>query len=83
MTRQKYTPAEIARLGGLTAAHNMTPEQRSERARKGGQAVMEKYGKAHMLRLRLNQRQSPDGNPGLAKSNQWNGHLEDNTPNDD
>ena len=68
MTRQKYTPQEVARLGGLTAAHNMTPEQRSERARKGGQAVMEKYGRAHMLRLRLNQRQTdegPDGNPGL------------------
>lgn len=82
MTRQKYTKAEAGRLGGLQYAHNHTPEQRSERARKGGQAVMEKYGKAHMLRLRLNQRQSPDGNPGLAKNNQTTGHLED-TPNDD
>ena len=59
MTRQKYTPQEVARLGGLTAAHNMTAEQRSERARKGGQAVMERYGRAHMLRLRLNQRREP------------------------
>ncbi len=60
MTRQKFTPQEVGRLGGLTAAHRMTPEQRSERARKGGEAVMEKYGRAHMLRLRLNQRQDTE-----------------------
>ena len=58
MPRQKYTRQESGRLGGLTAAHKLTPEQRSERARKGGEAVMAKYGKAHLLRLRLNQRQA-------------------------
>ena len=58
MTRQKLSRSEVARLGGLAAAHNMTPEQRSERSRKGGEAVMEKYGRGHMLRMRLYQRQA-------------------------
>lgn len=50
-TSRKLTKAEAARLGGLTAAHNLSPAERSLRASKGGQAVLEKYGKAHMTRL--------------------------------
>lgn len=60
MSRQKYSHEEAGRLGGLTAAHRMTAEERSERARKGGMAVLEKYGRGHMLRLRLDARQEKD-----------------------
>lgn len=36
---KKLTRTEIAQKAGLQAAKNMTPEQRSERARKGGTAM--------------------------------------------
>lgn len=58
MTRQKMTRQEAGRLGGLQYAHNHTAAERSEQARKGGEANVEKHGRAHMLRLRLNQRQA-------------------------
>lgn len=48
---RKLTNAESGRLGGLTAADRMTPEQRERRASKGGTAAVEKYGRAHMTRL--------------------------------
>lgn len=43
----------IARLGGLTAAQNHTPEERSEMARKRGESTYAKHGKAHYLRMSL------------------------------
>lgn len=47
------TPAERGRLGGLTAAHNLGPEGIKRRGSKGGQATLEKLGKAHFLRMAL------------------------------
>lgn len=49
--RRPLTPAERGRLGGLTAAHNLGPEGVKRRGAKGGQATLEKLGKAHFLRL--------------------------------
>lgn len=48
---RKLTSQESGRLGGLTAADRMSPEQRARRASKGGAAVVEQRGKAHMTRL--------------------------------
>ena len=45
--------AERGRLGGLTAAHRMSPEERTRRAAKGGAAALEKLGKAHYVRMTL------------------------------
>lgn len=49
--KRPLTHAERGRLGGLTAAHNMTPEARKRRAEKAGRAFVEKYGLAAMVRL--------------------------------
>ena len=38
------SPTEKAKKAGLAAAKNMTSEQRSERARKGGLALWKKIG---------------------------------------
>ena len=53
MTVRKLTPQESGQLGGLRSAGNMTPEQRKERAEKGGRARFEKYGREGMVRMRL------------------------------
>lgn len=53
---RKLTPAERGRLGGLAAGHNLTPDERKRRAAKGGQATLEKHGKA--LYVRLNHRKA-------------------------
>lgn len=44
---------QAGRLGGLTSAHRMTPEERQRRAMKGGEAVLEKHGPAHFYRMNL------------------------------
>lgn len=41
-TNNPLTRAEIASMAGKQAAKNMTPEQRSDRARKGGTAMWKK-----------------------------------------
>lgn len=50
-TPRKLTNAESGRLGGLTAAEKMTPEQRERRASKGGASLVEQRGRSHMTRL--------------------------------
>ena len=47
---------EIARMGGLAAhakgkAHRFTSEQAAEAGRKGGAAVVAKYGREHLSRI--------------------------------
>lgn len=49
--RRKLTKSECGRLGGLQNAHNLGAEGRVELARRGGAAVVEKYGAVHMTRL--------------------------------
>lgn len=57
MTQPKKLPAELSgRLGGLTAARNLGPEGTKARATKGGDAVLAKYGRAHMQALALRRR---------------------------
>lgn len=51
MTAPKLTPAERGRLGGLTAAHRLGREGVAARGRKGGEATLEKYGRAQFVRL--------------------------------
>ena len=53
MERRPLTRTEIARLGGLTAADNLSPEQRTARAMKAGNAAREKLGRAHYMRMAL------------------------------
>lgn len=48
---KKMTRQQAGRLGGLTAAHRMTAEQRQERARKAGEAALQKLGPAHFVRM--------------------------------
>jgi hypothetical protein len=47
---RKLTKAEAGRLGGLRAAHALGDDGVKRRARKGGNATLEKHGKAHYLR---------------------------------
>ena len=42
---------ERGRLGGLQAAHNLGADGRKRRAMKGGQAALDKHGKALFVRL--------------------------------
>jgi len=49
--RKKLTRQEIGRLGGLTAADRMTPEQRRERATKGGNGLLNAKGRAYFTRM--------------------------------
>jgi hypothetical protein len=51
--RKKLTPQQKGRLGGLTAADRMSAEARSERARKGGEALAAKRGSAYFARMAL------------------------------
>lgn len=51
--RRPLTRAEISRLGGLTAADNLSAEQRAARAMKAGNAAREKLGRAHYVRIAL------------------------------
>jgi hypothetical protein len=51
--RSKLTPSEIASLGGLRSAELLTPEQRQARARSGGAATLDQYGRSHFKKLAL------------------------------
>jgi hypothetical protein len=51
--RKKLSPQQKGRLGGLTAADRMSAEARSERARKGGEALAAKRGSAYFARMAL------------------------------
>ena len=42
MQKEKLTRSEISSKAGLQAAKNLTPKQRSDRARKGGLALWAK-----------------------------------------
>lgn len=44
---------QIARLGGLTSNHNKSDSERYLFAKSGGDAVIERYGRAHMTRLAI------------------------------
>lgn len=48
---EKLTRSQAARIAALSLAHQMTPEQRSERARKGGNATREAHGTVHYVRM--------------------------------
>lgn len=48
----KLTAWERASKGGLTGARNQTPEQRTVRARKAGNATLAKYGKEYFSKIR-------------------------------
>lgn len=50
---RKLTPSELGQLAGLASAEALTPEQRSARAAKGGQAVLDMYGRSHFKRMIL------------------------------
>ena len=47
------TKQQAGKLGGLTAAHRMTPQERAARARKGGNATLKARGKAHYVRMNM------------------------------
>ena len=51
MANKKLTRSQSARIAALALAHQMTPEQRSARARKGGLATLEKHGVVHFVRM--------------------------------
>lgn len=51
MKDQPLTHAERGRLGGKVAAEAMTPEQRTIRAQKAGEAARDKLGNSHFLRM--------------------------------
>lgn len=61
MRRQPLTHAERGRLGGMKAAQQMTPEQRSYRAYRGAAGLEDRLAAAgipmahHMTRLRMRQ----------------------------
>ncbi len=50
-TNKPLSLSERARKGGLSAAKNMTPEQRRERARKGGLAKSAEWKRLKKLDL--------------------------------
>lgn len=51
MPAKKLTRSQAARIAALSLAHQMTPEQRSARARKGGLATLEKHGAVHFVKM--------------------------------
>lgn len=51
MPRRKLTRSEVARMGGIARADRLSATERSAIAAKGGNAVVEKYGRVHFLRL--------------------------------
>jgi hypothetical protein len=53
MTTGKLTTSERARLGGLTAAHRLGENGVKRRGRKGGNATLERHGKAHFYKAAL------------------------------
>lgn len=63
---KSLTQREAARLGGFAAADLLNKEQRQERARLGGNAVLEQRGRAFYLRMALRR---------------WGRHVELNEPN--
>lgn len=79
MERRPLTRTEIARLGGLTAADNLSPEQRTARAMKAGNAAREKLGRAHYMRMalikhgRLPKTSTKKGAPAKGSPNSANG----------
>lgn len=53
MPAKPLTHAQRGKLGGLTAAARMTAQQREDRALAGANAVLEKYGRSHFVRMAL------------------------------
>lgn len=51
MTQVKLTKRQAGQLGGLTTAHKLGETGRRRRARKGGEATLAKYGRAHYVRM--------------------------------
>jgi len=51
MEPRKLTRSEVAQLGGLARARNLTPERREQIARMGGDAFMERHGREGIVRL--------------------------------
>jgi hypothetical protein len=45
MTRRELTARENGRLGGRQSSRNLDDEQREQRARMGGNAILKLYGK--------------------------------------
>lgn len=79
MERRPLTRTEIARLGGLTAADRLSPEQRTARAMKAGNAARDKLGRAHYMRMalikhgRLPKPSTKKGAPAKGSPNSANG----------
>lgn len=48
--------AANSRKGGLARARRLSPERRSEIARMGGRAILQKYGREHFRRIRFGMR---------------------------
>lgn len=53
MTREKLTPAEAGRIGGLVSAHRLGPEGTAKRASKAGNATLRRHGRAHYVRIAM------------------------------
>lgn len=71
MTAEKKLPSRVASsLGGLRAASNMTPEARSERARKAAQAREAKRD-AERAAAGLPPRKKPMPEPSAAELAPW------------
>ena len=51
MKGQPLTHAERGRLGGLKAAEAMTPQERTIRAQKAGEAAKEALGTSHYVEM--------------------------------
>ena len=54
MTRRVLAAKINGSLGGIAGAKNLTPEQREQRARAGGLAILDLFGKDYYASLKKN-----------------------------
>lgn len=51
MATKTLTPSQVAQLGGFAAARSLGADGRKARASAGADAVKEKYGREHYIRM--------------------------------